>query len=94
MLAVRKVTTNKGKKTRGVDGDRWSTPAAKMRGVLTLTDKGYKFLSAEVEYIPSTYTKLDKPEDIQNMGRMLEMFEESDDIQSVYHNWENEDDYE
>ena len=33
-----------------------------------LTDKGYKFLSAEVEYIPSTYTKLEKPEDIQNMG--------------------------
>ena len=47
-----------------------------------------------MEYIPSTYTKLEKPEDIQNMGRMLEMFEESDDIQSVYHNWENEDDYE
>ena len=50
--------------------------------------------AAEVEYITSTYTKLEKPEDIQNMGRMLEMFEESDDIQSVYHNWENEDDYE
>ena len=38
-LAVRKVTTNKGKKTPGVDGEVWSTPAAKMRGVLTLTDK-------------------------------------------------------
>lgn len=56
--------------------------------------KGYKFLSAEVEYIPSTYTKLTNPDDIQNMGRMLEMFDESDDIQEVYHNWENEDDYE
>ena len=56
--------------------------------------KGYKFLSAEVEYIPSTYTKLTDPDDIQNMGRMLEMFDESDDIQEVYHNWENEDDYE
>lgn len=42
VLAVRKVTTNKGKKTPGVDGELWSTPAAKMRGVLTLTDKGYK----------------------------------------------------
>ena len=41
-LAVRKVTTNKGKKTPGVDGELWTTPAAKMRGVLTLTDKGYK----------------------------------------------------
>ena len=26
----------------GVDGELWSTPAAKMRGVLTLSDKGYK----------------------------------------------------
>lgn len=59
-----------------------------------LEAKGYKFLSAEVEYIPSTYTKLTNPDDIQNMGRMLEMFDESDDIQEVYHNWENEDDYE
>ena len=59
-----------------------------------LETKGYKFLSAEVEYIPSTYTKLTNPDDIQNMGRMLEMFDESDDIQEVYHNWENEDDYE
>ena len=59
-----------------------------------LEAKGYKFISAEVEYIPSTYTKLTNPDDIQNMGRMLEMFDESDDIQEVYHNWENEDDYE
>lgn len=59
-----------------------------------LEAKGYKFLSAEVEYVPTTYTRLDNPDDINNMGRMLEMFEDNDDIQEVYHNWENEDDYE
>lgn len=59
-----------------------------------LEAKGYKYISAEVAYIPSTYTKLTDPDDIQNMGRMLEMFDESDDIQEVYHNWENEEDYE
>lgn len=59
-----------------------------------LEAKGYKYVSADVEYIPSTYTKLTNPDDIQNMGRMLEMFDESDDIQEVYHNWENEEDYE
>ena len=53
-----------------------------------LEAKGYKYISAEVAYIPSTYTKLTNPDDIQNMGRMLEMFDESDDIQEVYHNWE------
>lgn len=59
-----------------------------------LEAQGYKYISAEVAYIPSTYTKLTDPDDIQNMGRMLEMFDESDDIQEVYHNWENEEDYE
>ena len=59
-----------------------------------LEAKGYKFVSAEVEYVPSTYTTLTNPDDIKNMGRMLEMFEENDDVQNVYHNWENEDDYE
>ena len=59
-----------------------------------LEAKGYNFLSAEVEYVPSTYTRLDNPDDITNMGRMLEMFEDNDDIQEVFHNWENEDDYE
>ena len=54
-----------------------------------LEAKGYKFVSAEVEYVPSTYTTLSNPDDIKNMGRMLEMFDENDDVQNVYHNWEN-----
>lgn len=28
------------------------------------------------------------------MARMIEMFEENDDVQNIYHNWENEDEYE
>jgi YebC/PmpR family DNA-binding regulatory protein len=59
-----------------------------------LDAKGYKFLSAEVEYIPVTYTKLTSEDDIKNMSRMLEMFEDNDDVQNVWHNWENEDDAE
>ena len=55
---------------------------------------GYTPVSAESAYIPSTYTKLTDPEAIKNMGRMLEMFEDNDDVQGVWHNWENEDDYE
>lgn len=41
-LAVRRVTTNRGKRTAGVDNEKWETPAQKMNAVLTLTDKGYK----------------------------------------------------
>ncbi len=40
--AVKKVTSNKGKNTSGVDKKLWSTPASKMKAVLTLTDKKYK----------------------------------------------------
>ena len=53
-----------------------------------LEAKGYTFLSAEVEYVPSTYTKLTSEDDIKNMSKMLEMFEDNDDVQAVWHNWE------
>ena len=53
-----------------------------------LEEKGYTFLSAEVEYVPGTYTKLESADDIKNMNKMLEMFEDNDDVQAVWHNWE------
>ena len=40
MVAVRRVTTNKGRKTPGVDGELWNTPAKKMKAVLSLSGKG------------------------------------------------------
>lgn len=61
VLAVRKVTTNKGKKTPGVDGVLWSTPAAKMRGVLTLTDKGYKAKPLRRVFIEKKGKKTKRP---------------------------------
>ena len=61
MLAVRKVTTNKGKKTPGVDGELWSTPAAKMRGVLTLTDKSYKAKPLRRVFIEKKGKKAKRP---------------------------------
>lgn len=55
-----------------------------------LEAKGYSFLSAEIEYVPSVYTKLTNEDDIKNMSKMLEMFNDNDDVQAVWHNWENE----
>lgn len=55
-----------------------------------LEAKGYALISSEVEYIPSTYTALTNEDDITKMSKMLEMFEENDDVQAVWHNWENE----
>ncbi len=56
-----------------------------------LEAKGYSFVSAEVEYIPTTYTKLTNEDDIANMNKMLDIMEYNDDIQNVWHNWENDD---
>lgn len=55
-----------------------------------LTEKGYKILSAEIDQIPSTYTTLTDEEHIKKMGLLLEHLEDNDDVQNVYHNWENE----
>lgn len=53
-----------------------------------LSQKGYEFASAEVEQVPSTYTKLEDEETKTKMQKMLDMFEDNDDIQNVWHNWE------
>lgn len=55
-----------------------------------LESKGYAFVSAEVEYVPTTYTKLTNEDDVTNMNKMLDMMEDNDDIQNVWHNWEND----
>ncbi len=52
---------------------------------------GYSFAVAEVQYVPTTYTALTNEDDIKNMTKMLEMFEDNDDVQEVWHNWENPD---
>ena len=57
-----------------------------------LEAKGYQFVSADLEYIPSTYTKLTDEEDLKMMSRLLDMMEENDDVQDVWHNLENPED--
>ena len=56
-----------------------------------LEAKGYKIVSADKDKIPSNYITLEDEEAIKNMTLLLERLEENDDVQNVYHNWENED---
>ena len=49
---------------------------------------GYSFLSAEVAYIPQTMTALDNEESITKMEKLIDMLEDNDDVQAVWHNWE------
>lgn len=54
-----------------------------------LEEKGYKVESAEEDRIPNTYVTLESEDDIKNMNLLIEHLEESDDVQEIYHNWEN-----
>jgi len=51
---------------------------------------GFKFESAELTMIPQTYTRLTNPEDIEKMEKLLEKLEDHDDVQNIWHNWEQE----
>lgn len=55
-----------------------------------LEAKGYNFETAEITYIPTTYSRIDDTELVSKMEKLLELLEDNDDVQAVYHNWENE----
>ena len=59
-----------------------------------LEQLGYSFVEAEVEMVPQNYVSLEKEEDMAQMRKLLDGLEDDDDVQNVWHNWENEDDYE
>ncbi len=59
-----------------------------------LEAKGYNIVSSEPAYIPQTYTRLENPDDMKAMSKMIDMFDENEDVQNIWHNWENEDEYE
>lgn len=53
-----------------------------------LEEQGYSFLSAEVQYIPSTTTAIDDPDMQVKMEKLIDMLEDNDDVQAIWHNWE------
>lgn len=50
-----------------------------------LEDAGYTFLSAEIDRIPQTTVTVDE-EALKKVNWMLDMFEDNDDVQNVFHN--------
>ncbi len=38
--------------------------------------------------IPQTYTELKSDDDVKKMTKLLDMLEDDDDVQNVYHNWD------
>ena len=54
-----------------------------------LEKKGYKLLRAQEEMVPQNYIKLESEDDLKNLNKMLEMFDDNDDVENVFHNCEN-----
>lgn len=53
-----------------------------------LEEKGYAFLSAEIQQIPDVYNTIEDPELAAKMEKLLDMLEDNDDVQNVWHNWD------
>lgn len=57
-----------------------------------LEKKGYKFISADVAQVPSTTTVLTDPDQLVQMGKLLDALDDDDDVQNAWHTLENEED--
>ena len=66
MLAVKRVTENRGKRTPGVDGRIWTSPAARWNGMLSLRHRGYRAMPLRRIYIPKSNGKM-RPLGIQTV---------------------------
>ena len=53
-----------------------------------LAEAGHEFSMAELRYLPQTMTELTTPEDLKGMNKLIDLMDEDDDVQNVYHNWE------
>ena len=67
-----------------------TTPDAFNDVVKALEEKGYVFASAEIDLVPQNYVKLTSEDDIKNMQKLIDNLEDNEDVQKVYHNWEQE----
>ena len=54
-----------------------------------LQDK-YTFSSAQIEMVPQNYQAVENEDDIKNLQKMLDIMEDDDDVQNVWHNWDQD----
>ena len=52
-----------------------------------LEKEGIPMVSAEVTMIPQNYVDLTDETSLKNLQRTLDLLDEDDDVQAVYHNW-------
>ena len=54
----------------------------------TLESEGIKMVSAEITMIPQNWVELSDEQDVKKMNRILDLLDEDDDVQGVFHNWD------
>lgn len=62
------------------------------RAVRDALEAKYEFSYAEITMVPQTMTTLTEEEHITKMQRMIDLLEDNDDVQNIYHNWDMPDD--
>ena len=58
--------------------------------VAALEKKGYTFESAELEMVPQNYVTMTGEDDVKNMEKLLDMLDDNEDVQNVWHNWQQD----
>ncbi len=58
--------------------------------VKALEEKGYTFVNADIEMVPQNYITLTSEGDVNNMQKLIGFLEDNDDVQNVWHNWQQD----
>ena len=58
--------------------------------VKALEEKGYTFVNADIEMVPQNYITLTSEGDVNNMQKLIDFLEDNDDVQNVWHNWQQD----
>lgn len=56
-----------------------------------LKENGYEIENSDIMYIPKTTTVVEDESTIKKLNSLIDMLEDNDDVQNVYHSWENDD---
>ncbi len=57
--------------------------------VLSTLEEKFKFASAQIEMVPQNYIKIDDEENVKLFEKMIDLLEENEDVQNVFHNWDD-----
>ena len=76
---------NGGCNWSGIKGMRFQPYHVKMFGFFRFCAT---FVSAQIEMVPQNYQKLESEDHVKLMEKLIEIMEDDDDVQNVWHNWE------